>query len=97
VSLKRSDDADSIDAFTRDLGVGGLFAETTVPFRTGDRVEVQLPTPATWEPIVLEAEVCHVEDAPRITDRGVGLRFVEMGDEQAIALAEFVASLDYES
>ncbi len=86
-----------IVAFTEDLSTGGLFAVTDEKLELGQRVEIVLSTPSTWEPLVLNAEVCRqkvrIDDDPG----GVGLRFVDLTDIQVLALDDFMASLNFES
>lgn len=83
-------------SFTRDIGMGGLFAETDEEFTVGERVDVVLAMPSTWEPLVYSAVVCRLEGARDETARGVGLRFSPLSDAQTLALAELTASLDYD-
>ncbi|MCP4678893.1 MAG: PilZ domain-containing protein [Deltaproteobacteria bacterium] len=92
---KRSTDK-PIVTYTRDIGTGGLFAETDQSFEMDDQVNVVLSTPSTWEPLVLGAKVCRCQASSEGETGGVGLRFVDMTDVQAIALADFIATLDYD-
>jgi uncharacterized protein (TIGR02266 family) len=86
---------DSVEAYTRDVSNGGLFVFTSHPFVMGDRIEVSLSSPSTWEPLRLKAEICRVvEEEP---GRGIGLRFVDMTDKQLASLLHLTNSLGYES
>ncbi len=85
---------DPVEAYTRDVSRGGLFVYTTCPFALGDRIEVSLSSPSTWEPLRLKAEVCRIVKEAK--ERGVGLRFVEMTDRQLAALVDLTNSLDFE-
>ncbi len=100
VTLYRSEWADGspspIVSYTRDIGTGGLFAETEIVFEIGDHVDVVLATPSTWEPLILKAEVCRCCGASEAEPGGVALRFIEMTDAQAVALADFTTSLDFD-
>ncbi len=94
---KWSTSSSPVVARTEDVGTGGLFAVTTAPMDTGERVRVVLETPTSWEPLTLDAEVAwrrkaRGEDEPA----GAGLRFVDLSEEQGAALARLVSSLDYE-
>lgn len=40
-----------------DLGLGGARLETDDPLVTGDRISLAIATPATWDPLVVEAVV----------------------------------------
>ncbi len=86
-----------IVAFTQDLSTGGLFAVTDEKLALGQQIEVVLSTPSTWEPLVLNAEVCRQKDTKADEPGGVGLRFVDLTDVQVLALDNFMASLDFES
>jgi uncharacterized protein (TIGR02266 family) len=84
-----------IVTYTRDVGTGGLFVVTSDDLVLGERVEVTLSTPSTWEPVALRAEVCRYGGSEGEEPGGVGLRFVDPTEEESVALARFVASLDY--
>ena len=86
-----------ITAFTNNIGTGGLFASTHQSLTEGERVEVELPTPSTWAPLRFNAEVVRVQRDDDGQPRGVGLRFVNVTDEQAVVLAEFIQSLDFDA
>jgi len=83
-------------SYTRDLSVGGLFVVTEEQLDKGERVTVVMSTPSTWEPLTLEATVCWTRAAVGDDPAGVGLQFVDLSQDQHVALTEFVASLDYE-
>jgi uncharacterized protein (TIGR02266 family) len=94
VTLHLTDGKD-ITAFTKDVSKGGLFVTTAYTFAMGEKLEVSLFSPSTWEPLRLSAEVCRVEEG---TDEpGVGLRFTALTDRQLAALISLTNSLDFES
>ncbi|MDD5307913.1 MAG: PilZ domain-containing protein [Deltaproteobacteria bacterium] len=97
VVLRRLDNPSTapIVTYTRDVGTGGLFVVTSEDFVLGERVEVTLSTPSTWEPVALKAEVCRYGGSEGDEPGGVGLRFVDPSEEEAVVLARFVSSLDY--
>ena len=78
-------------AFTRDISAGGVFVETRESFSLGESLQVELLSPSTWEPLVLNAEV------RRIENNGVGLYFVNISDTDLVALINLITSLDFES
>ena len=86
-----------IDAYTRDIGTGGLFAVTDGDFQLGEHLELHLSAPSAWEPLVLNAEICRIEESCDNGSSGVGLRFIDCTDAQLLALAQLIESLDYES
>ncbi len=98
VTLRRTDrSADKpIVTYTRDIGTGGLFAETDQSFEMDSSVDVVLSTPSTWEPLVLGAKVCRCQASAGGEPGGVGLRFIDMTDVQAIALDDFISTLGYD-
>ena len=98
VTIHKNDWSSSgpIVSFTRDVGSGGLFAITDERFEMGEKVEVVLSTPSTWEPLVLPAEVCRIEDSEGEETGGVGVRFVSLTDTQLVALVDFTESLDFD-
>ena len=83
-------------AYTRDMGIGGLFAETDEQFEVGQSVDVVIATPSTWDPLVLHAEVRWTEGRQGDNLGGVGLNFVGLTEEQTMALTRFAESLDFE-
>ncbi len=87
---------DDLVAYTRDVGMGGVFIETSQAFEMGDRLEVLLSAPSMWEPLVLRASVCRIETPREDSPGGVGLQFQDLSESQSVALGELTASLDYE-
>lgn len=98
ISMFRAGDGDEhrISAFTDNIGTGGLFANTFSRFELGERVEVEFATPSTWTPQRFQAEVVRTQDGDDGRHQGVGLKFVDMSDAQAVVLAELITSLDFE-
>ena len=86
-----------IAAFTRDVGTGGLFVVTNQWFDMGDKVEVLLSTPSTWEPLVLPTSVCRIEPPEGSAPGGTGFRFEALDDTQTMALAKLIESLDFDA
>ena len=87
---------EEIIAYTRDIGMGGVFVETNENLSMGDLLEVSLAAPSKWEPLVLEASVCRLASPKGDEPGGVGLRFENLTDNQTVALGELTASLDFE-
>ena len=83
-------------AYTRDIGMGGLFVETDESLAMGDLLEVSLATPSKWEPLIVIVSVCRIEKRNGDDPGGVGLRFLELTESQTVALGELTASLDFE-
>ncbi len=88
-------DRDSVTAFTRDVSSGGVFILTDCSFSMGDRIEIELSSPSTWEPLRLDAEVCRIVDD--CAENGIGVRFIGVTDKQLVALIDLISALDFES
>ena len=86
----------AIVAFSRDISTGGIFVETDKTFEIGEKLMVTLSSPTTWQPLVLNAEVCRIEAGDKKKKGGVGLHFVDMSDTELVALIELTTSLDFE-
>ena len=80
------------ETITKDVGTGGVFLVDDNGLQNGQKVEVVLSTPSTWNPLSLKAEVVWVR--PNI---GVGLQFEDLSEVQLLALANFVSTLDYKT
>ena len=88
-------DGSEISTYTKDVSQGGLFVAGECVLAPGDRLEVSLSSPSTWEPLRLSAEVCRViAEGP---EPGMGLKFVQMTDRQLTALIDLTQSLDFDS
>ncbi len=69
---------------TVDLGRGGLFLRTALPMDPGATVRVTLTLPGKQGLVVAEGQIVH-RVAPREGDRpGLGVRFLEFADGQAL-------------
>lgn len=90
VTLRRPNGS-TLVAFTRDVSTGGLFVETQETFEPGERIEVELTSPSTWNPLVLKADV------RRVDAKGIGIYFVDVSDTDLVALIDLTNSLDFES
>lgn len=88
--------AKPIVTFTKDLSNGGLFLVCNREFEIGEKVKLKLSTPSTWQPIVLLAKVVWKKEAQPGEPAGIGFHFLELSDDQIIALNSFVSSLEYE-
>jgi uncharacterized protein (TIGR02266 family) len=99
VEVRRDGDVEParIISYTQDISSGGMFIVTPNVLPTGESVEVVLSTPSTWEPLTLRASVAWRRAATEIEPAGIGLQFVELSPDERIALADFVASLDFEA
>ena len=86
-----------IISYTQDISSGGMFIVTPAELPDGENVEVVISTPSTWEPLTLRATVAWRRAATDIEPAGIGLRFVDLSSDEQIALADFVASLDFEA
>lgn len=83
--------------YTQDISSGGLFVVTPTALPAGERVAVQISTPSTWQPLTLSATVAWRREAAGDEPAGIGLKFLDLAPSEQIALADFVASLDFEA
>ena len=74
------------DGHTRDLSVGGVFIETDVAVRYGNRVRVVLSLPTGGEPVDAGAVVRWIED--RV---GFGVQFDGLRAREVYALTRFLS------
>jgi hypothetical protein len=83
-----------ITASTRNLGAGGAFVLCPDPLAVGTRVELTLHLPRPRRDIDVMAEVrWRVTESDEPDGAGMGLKFVGLGIDDAIALQEYFASL----
>lgn len=77
-------DGATVFGTTVDLGRGGLFLRTALPMDPGADVRVTLTLPGQRGLLVADGQVVH-RVAPREGDRpGLGVRFVDVTDGQAL-------------
>lgn len=82
--------------FAENLSVSGVFVATHTEHRVGDHVEFKLRIGDSEEPIRGVGEVRWVRQYSETSDAppGVGLRFLELGDEVQRKIAEFLTGRD---
>lgn len=83
-------------AFASDVSLGGMCIADSAPLREGERVEVAITAPSRWEPIPMRAEVAWIRGGRADGAAEVGLRFVELSEEEGAALAGLVAALGFD-
>lgn len=78
-------------SFATALSEQGIFIRTLKPFPAGTRVKVSLDLPSP-KPIVLDAEVLYAiaPEPDRLTDPGMGLKFVDMASEIQAGMRKFI-------
>lgn len=78
-------------SFATALSEQGIFIRTLKPFPVGTRVKVALELPSP-EPIVLDAEVLYtvLPEPDRLTDPGMGLKFVDMSSDIQAGMRKFI-------
>lgn len=86
-----------IVAYTRDLGNGGLFVATGERLDVGQHLQLVVSAPATWEPLILDAEVRWVQKSLDDRQEGAGLCFLNLSEKQLGALRNFTDSAGYDS
>jgi len=91
-----SQSSEPLRAHTSDVGTGGAFVVTDACLDRGERVRLLLSAPTSWQPLAIDAEVTWWREADEEGPAGVGMRFVDPDDGQAVALRNLVAALDFE-
>jgi uncharacterized protein (TIGR02266 family) len=71
------------------LSSGGIFLERTIPHPVGTRVALQFTLPGDHTAIKVTAEI--VNAAENEKQLGMGLKFVDLGQEAARRIDEFIA------
>jgi len=76
------------------LGLGGIFIQTTSPKEPGTRVRLQIPLQRELPPIECGAEVAWVQPFSSRSKNppGMGLRFRELDEKAAARLEAFLKS-----
>jgi type IV pilus assembly protein PilZ len=81
--------------WTTNISRGGLFLRTEEPLPVGTRVKLLLSLPDMPAPFELMAQVVRVHEPGRGNgeERGMGLEFVDVGEEKQAQLEHFVEKL----
>lgn len=89
------------DFFSRNLSEGGLFLEVEELLPLHSQVTLALDIPGRKEPLEVEAEVVRHhrfkaldEELREKNQKGVGLQFVRLDDEQRRLIQQYVAGQD---
>ena len=80
---KDTDEAPLIQAFTRNIGVGGAFVATASPEPLGAQLRVSIRIPTSERALELNAEVRWVS-AGEASESGMGLKFQNVDVEQLL-------------
>ena len=97
IELVREGPSPPLACRTSDIGTGGVFVATSSRLQIGERLLVVLTTPSAWEPLSIDAEVAwERQDDGSGAAPGFGLKFLALTEEQKLALAKFVSSLEYQ-
>ena len=86
-------DGEPIQAFTRNIGVGGAFIVTPVPPPPGTTLTLALRVPTAKQPIEVKAEVRWHGAATPDAPGGMGVKFYGLEVEELLLLNEYFASL----
>jgi uncharacterized protein (TIGR02266 family) len=70
------------EAASRNISTGGMFIETGLALKVGQRFKLKFSVPAQKDPIAAEAEVRWVEDG------GAGVRFIGLRAKDVWALGK---------
>ena len=70
------------------ISVGGIFLQRTIPHAKGTIVLLRFTLPGDTRPIEVKGEIVNIGDDD--ADLGMGLRFVNLGDEDERRIADFI-------
>ncbi len=91
--LAGQDASEQIQAFTRNIGVGGAFIVTNAPADVGTELIVALQVPTAPDTIEVGAEVRWVAGESADGPGGMGVKFADLDVDQLLQLSEYFASL----
>jgi uncharacterized protein (TIGR02266 family) len=88
LSMTYKDKESFVDAYTENLGEGGLFIRTENPLEHGEQFLLKLQLPGLSEPMPIKCEVAWTRKQGEDTEypNGMGVKFIEItkGDKQAL-------------
>jgi uncharacterized protein (TIGR02266 family) len=87
--VEESHDQATYFQHSSNLSSGGIFLERTIPHPVGTRVALQFTLPGDHTPIKVTAEI--VNAAENEKQLGMGLKFVDLAQEAARRIDEFIA------
>jgi uncharacterized protein (TIGR02266 family) len=94
--LYRAGDAEQVQAFTKNIGVGGAFILTTDPAPPGTKLVLSLKVPSSTELVDIEAEVRWIIDGKHDEperEHGMGIKFNGLRIDQLMSLNDYFANL----
>lgn len=93
VDAKIVSNARSESVKTLNIGAGGMYACTDQPLEVGTLLDVVLPLPSLVSPLELNGEVVHaVRDQDAGLPRGMGIKFLEMGNNTVTLFKHYMES-----
>jgi uncharacterized protein (TIGR02266 family) len=92
----RAGEGEPLQAFTKNIGVGGAFILTTDPAPPGTKLVLTLKVPSSPELVDIEAEVRWIVDGKHDEperEHGMGVKFNGLRIDQLMSLNEYFANL----
>lgn len=93
------DEKNFLFASIRDISATGIFVRTNAPESAGTHLNLRFTPPDAELPLELEGKVIWANSYrpgdPNNLDPGMGVRFIDLTDEQRVRLAEFVRTFAY--
>jgi uncharacterized protein (TIGR02266 family) len=89
-------EAEAVQAFTKNIGVGGAFILTTDPAPPGTKLMLSLKVPSSPDLVDIEAEVRWIIDGKHDEperEHGMGIKFNGLRIDQLMSLNEYFANL----
>jgi len=75
----------------RNLGDGGAFLQTEMPYQENTRIDIQFIVPDHTRPITIKGRVAWVRKAP--DEPGMGVEFIAINEADRDALAAFLKTI----
>ena len=75
---------------TRDVSTSGLYFDRAIPHQVGTRVHLAFRLPGDSSPLRCEGEVANVPDAHGY---GMGIRFIDLRDDDLERLSAFITDM----
>lgn len=86
-------------ASIRDISATGIFVRTNTPESPGTHLNLRFTPPDAQLPLELEGKVIWANSFrpgdPNNLDPGMGVRFLDLSDQQRVRLVEFVRTFAY--
>ena len=92
--IKRSENQNNLEMDVipiKNMGLGGVFLQTDIPYKTGTVIDIQFIVPEYTKPVTIRGKVVWV----KVMDKtpGMGIEFISISDKDKDALVQFFNKL----